>query len=81
MIDFNINNYVHVKLTEVGVNEMKRQHEQLKESFPKLGEFKLPSTDDDGWSKWQMHSLMNTFGHLCSCTMKVPFETTIRIEA
>ena len=29
MIEFNINNYVHVKLTEAGLTELKRQHEQL----------------------------------------------------
>lgn len=79
MIDFNVNDYVHVKLTEVGIDELKRQHAELKEAFPKLGDFTLPKTDEDGWSKWQMHDLMNRFGGLCRPTMNVPFETNIKI--
>lgn len=81
MIEFNVNNYVWVKLTGVGIKELERQHRELREAFPGIGgNFEPPKSDDEGWSKWQMHDLMNRFGHMMSCGMQVPFETTIRID-
>ena len=81
MIEFNINNYVHVKLTEAGLTELKRQHEQLSKYIRGgLGDWKPPKTDSDGFSKFQMYNLMNRFGHMLHCASKAPFEMTIRIE-
>lgn len=80
--DFNINHNVYVKLNEIGIEELKRQHEELLASFPKLEnhEFKLPVTDQEGWSKWQMHNLMSSLGHLCTIGFEPPFEPNIKIE-
>lgn len=50
---FNINNYIYVKLTDIGLSELKKQHDELSESFPGLGEFEAPKVDEDGWSKFQ----------------------------
>lgn len=83
MIEFNINHYVCVKLTEEGREELKRQHEELYSVLPERlrdTTFTPKKEDSDGWSKWQMWSLMNTFGHMVRIGVKQPFETTIKIE-
>ena len=80
VIDFNINHYVYVKLTDVGKKEHRRQYDELWKGQPALYSYRPPEEDAEGWSKWQMHDLMFTFGHLCIGFSNVPFETTIRIE-
>ena len=79
--EFNINYYVKVKLTQVGKDELLRQHKEWLIKIPSLKrEFTLPKEDEDGYSKWQMHSLMNSFGHLMSIGFNTPFETEILID-
>lgn len=83
MIDFNINHNVHVKLTDIGKAELKRQHEELYSSMPKpirTDKFELPKEDGEGWGEWQMWVLMSSFGHMLNNGSAVPFETAIRIE-
>lgn len=81
MIEFNINDNVFVKLTDLGRTELKRQHDQLnKEINGVLGGYRPIVEDKDGWSKWQLHDLMNHFGHMMYVGFEMPFETTIRIE-
>jgi len=80
MIKFNINEYVHVQLNKSGLDEIKKQHDKLKKSFPNLSCLKMPEEDDNGWSKWQMHDLMSTFGNVITMGMEPPFNTNIRIE-
>lgn len=62
---FNLNNEVKVKLSEAGHKEMERQHYDL---YKRIGrnapEFKRKSVDSDGYSSFQMHTLMNAFGHM-----------------
>ena len=60
MIEFNINNYCYVQLTDAGRKELKQQHDELNKHFNgMLGDYKPAQEDNDGWSKWQMHSVMN----------------------
>ena len=80
MIDFNVNENVLVKLNDYGRTELARQHEELKACFPMLDDFEPPKEDKDGWSRWQLHSLMKNFGHMMSVGREPPFETGIRIE-
>lgn len=79
-IEFNVNDWVKVKLNEKGLNELQRQHYALINVFPSLREFTVPDTDQAGYSKWQLHSLMNTFGHMMALGNEVPFDTVIKIE-
>ncbi|QZI89418.1 hypothetical protein SIPHO063v1_p0060 [Vibrio phage PS10B.1] len=76
MRKFNINLEVKVKLTEYGVAELKRQHDELNEQLGgKLMTFKEPSTDDEGFSTFQLHDLMHRFGHLHHIgNNQLPFE-------
>jgi len=79
--EFNVNHEVLVKLTDVGIAELKKQHEETVKLFPSaILKFNLPQVDDNGFSRWQLHSLMSTFGHLMHLGFSVPFETTILID-
>lgn len=78
---FNVNDYVWVRLTDVGRRILHHNHARLfsgaRSSAPPPY---VPPEEIDGWSKWQLWSLMHEFGaHLHGCD--VPFETTIEIEA
>ena len=77
-VEFNINDYVKVKITETGIDELKKQHEILK-AMGFEGEFKIPEVDENGYVKFQMHRLMHTFGRLTSIGFECPFETTVLI--
>lgn len=80
-MDFNINHHVYVKLTTVGIAELERQHTELQKMFNNiLIKFTTPKTDEDGWSRWQLHNLMSQLGSLCKMGCDLPFETNIRID-
>ncbi len=82
MIEFHINNYVYVKLTDCGRDTLRQNHDELN-VFAKgtLGEYKPPKEDEAGWSKWQLWCLMAELGGKCYNGGKVPFEAGIRINA
>ena len=61
MIEINLNEYVYVKLTEAGVAKLKADHEALGVPWA----FKMPTVDDDGYTRFQLHELMHTFGPMC----------------
>lgn len=80
-ICFNVNDYVFVRLKERGRKELKRQHDELdKVVGGTLGDYKSYTEDKDGWSKWQLHSLMNYFGHIMTIGFDPPFEPNIKFE-
>ena len=72
---FNINHMVRVKLTDKGRAIHRENWEILSR---KLG-YCPPVEDKNGWSTWQMWSLMNHFGEHLFCGSEPPFETTIDI--
>lgn len=76
---FNINNYVMVKLTDYGRNELQRQHDELVKTTGYKGAYQPPKTDSDGYSKFQLWDLMATFGHMIFNGCNPPFETEIFI--
>ena len=78
---FNINENVFVKLTDIGRAELKRQHDEWASSFPQVNLPEWSINDDpEGWSKWQMWSLMGQLGHLCQLGFEQPFDVNIKIE-
>jgi hypothetical protein len=80
MGEFNINNYVSVRLTDDGHKELKRQHDSLNLQLNgRLGEWKGVKEDADGWSRWQMWDLMNRFGHMLSLGSVMPFDPLIMV--
>lgn len=79
-MNFNINDKVRVRLTDVGRDALKRQHSEFWAHAGKPDyEYRPPKEDADGWSEWQLWALMEDLGHLCRIGSKPPFETTIQI--
>ena len=76
---FNINNEVKVKLTETGHAILKGNHVKQCEILGNDYGYNPPKEDSEGWSKWQLWVLMDTFGGHIFNSAKVPFETEIEI--
>ena len=72
---FNMNNSVKVKLNDIGRVELKRQHDELYSGLKLNKEYVEKNTDSDGYSSFQMHDLMHTFGHMMVMGFETPFET------
>ena len=83
-MEFNINHYVKVKLTERGRKILKEQHEEFVRASPGISEnmkiYKPQKEDDEGWSTWQMWDLMSTLGQHWYMGSIPPFETVIIID-
>lgn len=80
-IEFNINEYVKVKLNQSGKDILIKQREELNKTYQSKGlegfgpyEFK---EDENGYVKFQFHELMRTFGHHIPLGFNPPFEPTV----
>lgn len=73
----NINNCVKVKLNEFGLSVMKLNREELQRRAPCLPDFTPPATDSEGYSKFQLWSLMQTFGPVIHLGGELPFDSEI----
>jgi len=82
-IKFNINSYVRVRLTDYGRALHRKKHDELNERLAARGYKPFvsysPPKEEDGWSKWQMWHLMETFGRHVGLGVSSPFETEIEI--
>jgi hypothetical protein len=79
---FNVNNYVRVKLTDEGKRAHRIWHDNLYSNVSQEKRdawYAPPKEDADGWSKWQLWTLMQEVGWACSNGMNTPFETEIEI--
>jgi len=76
-IQFNINDHVRVKLTDLGRQILIKNHIEL---FGSQDKYKAPEEDAEGWSRWQLWELMQELGNSCYNGCNVPFETTIILE-
>jgi len=79
-IEFNLNRYIQVQLTNKGRAELKRQHDALYQDIPGAHEYHPPKEDADGWSRWQAWCLFQVLGAELGWNSKLMFATTIRIE-
>ena len=81
---FNINENVMVKLTDVGREIHKKAHDDFCENFPSVSddikEYHPKKEDIQGWSEWQLWSLMEMFGSHIGLGVEPPFNTTIIIK-
>lgn len=78
---FNVNDYVKVRLTDLGISILKERHDNLNNMIlvnggKGLGEFEL-KRDEEGYTKFPLWDLMNTFGHVMVMGFEVPFDTNI----
>lgn len=74
----NFNLGVKVRLTERGIEIMKKRHYDLQvKVFPVVGEiepFKEKKTDENGYTEFQIWGLMETFGGQIGWGSVAPFE-------
>lgn len=77
MIKFNINNYIDIKLTDIGRDELKRQHLAF---FGDRVPYESPNEDSEGYSRWQLWDIMNKLGNLLGNGFEPPFMPIIKIE-
>lgn len=81
IIKFNLNDWVRVKLTDHGRHILLRKALRDREEFPALRSFpyKPPVEDAEGWSKWQLWSLISEFGEHVGLGLDNPFELDIEL--
>lgn len=80
-VKVNINMNVKVKLSNKGIDILRKRHDDLNEHIELrggkgFGEFKLDQ-DEDGYTTFQMWNLMNIFGEYMSMGLEIPFDTDI----
>ena len=75
MKEFNVNDYVWVRLTPLGYQIHREHQTSLVPHYP----YTPPETDDEGWTRFQLWGLMQIFGPKISWG-QLPFETTIRVQ-
>lgn len=86
-LEFNINDHVYVKLTDVGKERLKKNYVEYCDHLRSMGgsypfEFSLPTEDENGWSRWQLWELMNEFGSHLYTGCPTYFESNkIRVSA
>ncbi len=86
MKDFNINQYVGVKLTDEGLRILESQHNELLKSMTpeaaeSVGPFVAPQVDEEGYSQIQLWELMHSFGrYMYNGNPNIPFEMDIKIS-
>ncbi len=82
MVPFNVNSYVRVKLTPHGHKIVRERFRKLNAVLPVTADLRFtpPKEDSDGWSRWQMWSLMETFGAHVGLALPISFETSIEFE-
>lgn len=81
-VKFNVNHEVRVKLTEHGLKILKQQHDELFMRAMRAPIWQPPAVDAEGYSKFQLHDLMYTFGECMLLGNSIlPFETEILLEA
>ncbi len=84
-IPFNVNDYVLIKLTDRGKEILKKNYDELQLLIIQSGgkptfEFKLPKTDENGYSKHQLWSIMSEFGKYLYLGCEAPFEMNMFFE-
>lgn len=82
--DFNINDFVKVKLTEKGKYIYYHQYDDINKDIVKMGGEPLNPIelqyDDNRYVEFQMWHLMEIFGKHLHNGLDVPFETTIKLK-
>lgn len=80
----NMNDYVKVKLTELGIQELKKQHDEMNEHLISRGGMPYETfqinKDEEGYTKFQLWKLMSHFGHMMHNGAKQPFEMDIKLD-
>jgi len=79
-MNFNINDYVKVKLTYHGMDILRKNHAKIFAHTYKVPDFVPPIVDEDGYTEFQMWYLMQEFGEYIYLGCENPFMHDIIIE-
>lgn len=84
-LSFNVNETVKVRLTQRGHALLRMRREELNESIYKrggtgLGDYE-PNEDENGYTTFQMHTFMSTFGEHVRLGTQLLFDVDILIPA
>lgn len=82
-VGFNVNLMCRAKLTEAGVAQLRKNHDQINSCYKNdpLGEFKPPAVDAEGYTRFQLWSLMAELGPAISMGAQPPFCPEILLPA
>jgi len=80
-ISVNINEMVKVKLSDKGREIHRKNYEELFKGSSFSHEYREPKTDEEGFSEFQLHEIMNEFGSHIIMGRELPFETEIIFES
>jgi len=84
-IEFNINDYILVRLNESGYNHLATVHNkycgQIADWEKREGKYYKSNADENGYTKFQMWHFIELFGPVTGITSPMYFDTTILIEA
>ncbi|MGE3840069.1 MAG: hypothetical protein AB7I50_00635 [Vicinamibacterales bacterium] len=79
----NLNDHVWIRLTEKGRAMLRERDEQWSKLFAsvhgRLTTATAQETENQGWSRWQLWVLIETFGPAIGIGCDPPFETTIQL--
>ena len=78
-MQFNINDKVKVKLTQLGRDILRANHRRVFRNNPELLDYTEPPVDAGGWTEFQLWVLMSEFGQHMTWGGRLPFETTVDI--
>lgn len=78
----NMNSYVKIKLTKVGIQRLKRNHEEMFRKHPSCKtKFIPPELDEEGFCRMQLWQVMKNFGDMCYIgSTELPFKMDIKID-
>jgi repressor LexA len=77
-LPFNANEYVRVKLTDLGLRLLREKHGAFRAQHPKfIREFVPPAVDEEGYSKFQLWALMQDLGEHVGLGKALPFDCNI----
>ena len=84
IIKINLNDVVKVKLTDAGKDIYYHQNDELNEAIRQRGgrplERRMPKVDEDGYTSFQLHTLMEIYGPHIAMWKELPFETNMLYE-
>lgn len=79
---FNINDTIKIKLNEKGKQILQKEYGELNAKLPAgcKWKFELPKEDENGYSSWQLWSVMGRFGPHIYLGCEVPFDAEILLD-
>lgn len=79
-INFNLNDYIHVKLTVKGRKILRENHDDLYKTYTGDIKYRPPVEDKNGYSKWQLWDFMHSLGPRMVMGIPGVCATNIKIE-